>query len=155
MATTKPRITITLSEQQHELLQSLASVQKVSMSSIIVDLLDTTCPVLERLLEVLKAASNAPKSALEELRKSLENVESDLLASHNQVMGSLSKFENVDAGDGVRETLGSRAPSPAKPEAQKPKPPTSNRGVRIITDTLANHSISPMKPSKKSRGVEK
>lgn len=157
MATTKPRITITVSEQQHELLQSLASIQKVSMSSIVVDLLDTTCPVLERLLGILKAAANAPKSVIEELRKSLEGAESNLLASQDQVMGSLAEFESVAAGEGVPRTpLGAGgASSPAKPAARKPRPPTSNRGVRILTDTLDNRPISPMKTSKKNRGVGK
>jgi uncharacterized protein (DUF1778 family) len=67
MPTSKPRITLTISEQQHELLQSLADLQKVSMSSIVVDLLDTTMPVLARLVSILKSAAEAPQSVLDEL----------------------------------------------------------------------------------------
>ena len=69
MPTSKPRITLTISEQQHALLQSLAELQKVSMSSIVVDLLDTTMPVLTRLVSILKSAAEAPQSVLDELRQ--------------------------------------------------------------------------------------
>lgn len=129
MPTSKPRITLTISEQQHELLQSLAELQKVSMSSIVVDLLDTTMPVLARLVSILKSAAEAPQSVLDELRKSLDVAESDALGKKDSVMGQLDLLLAAAAGPGnARE----RAPGlAAKFAPKKAGPPATNRGVRI------------------------
>jgi uncharacterized protein (DUF1778 family) len=128
MPTSKPRITLTLSEQQHELLQSLAELQRVSMSSIVVDLLDTTMPVLGRLASILKSAAEAPQSVLDELRKSLEVAESDALGKKDSVMDQLDLLVAAAGGRDARE----RTPTPAaKPAPKKAGPPTTNRGVRI------------------------
>jgi hypothetical protein len=75
MPTAKPRITITLTDEQHAILSSLSSLQKVSMSSIVVDLLDTTLPVLQRLAGILSNAANAPQELLDELRRTAESAE--------------------------------------------------------------------------------
>lgn len=128
MATTKPRITITLSEEQHALLHKLADVQKVSMSSIVVELLDTAIPVLERLTSILETAAQAPQTVLDELRKSLQVAEGDMNDAQSQVFGQLDLLEAVAAG-----AVRSAAPAvTASSKALKTaRPPSTNRGVRI------------------------
>jgi hypothetical protein len=57
MATTKPRITVTLSESDHATLKQLAAFQGVSMSSIVAELIESAAPALARIVEVLQEVS--------------------------------------------------------------------------------------------------
>jgi hypothetical protein len=150
MPTNKPRITITLTDQQHAVLSALSQVQKVSMSSIVVDLLDTTVPVLERLLQVLQNAADAPQSVLEDLRRSMASAESEMQGSKNAVMGQLDLLVAESGGDRAGDALAS--PARALPAA---KPPTSNRGVRNMSPASKIDQISPMKKGEKNGRAEK
>lgn len=139
MPTAKPRITITLSDEQHATLQALSEVQGVSMSSIVVDLLETTLPVLQRLTTVLQNASNAPQAVLDSLRGSLDSAMGDVQGHGAEVMSQLDVLVRLSgSGDGAA------APSP------EPGPPTSNRGVRIDPPSVKNPSKS--RPSSNSKG---
>lgn len=145
MPTVKPRITITLSDEQHGTLQALAQVQGVSMSSIVVDLIDTTLPVLQRLTEVLKNASEAPQAVLDGLRATLDTVESDVSRTFDSGMSQLDLLVSLSTG-GAAETHRRRAGAAgADSAAPGSKPPTSNRGVRNVPPTSKNRSISPSK----------
>lgn len=131
MPTTKPRITITLSEHQHDLLGAMADAQKVSMSSIVVELLDTAVPVLERVMELINAAKRAPKEAIEELKRSLDRAEGDLIGMQSEALGQLDLLVKEAGGMGeARSGTPVTAVSKARRSVAK-KPPTSNRGVRI------------------------
>jgi len=141
MPTAKPRITITLSDEQHVTLQSLAQVQGVSMSSIVVDLLDTTLPVLQRLTEVLKNASEAPQAVLDGLKATLDDAEASMLGHGSAAMNQLDLLVRLSGGDAA----GGAAPSEAPAASPKGGPPTSNRGVRNVPPTSKNRSISPSK----------
>lgn len=50
--TSKPRITITLTHRQHEILRSISDSRGCSMSGIVSDLITDAQPVLERMLAV-------------------------------------------------------------------------------------------------------
>lgn len=143
MPTAKPRITVTLTEQQHAVLSSLAGLQKVSMSSIIVDLLDTTLPVLERLAGVLHNASTAPQNVLDELRRTAQSAENEVAAMGPAVMGLLD--EMLDLSEGAEDEARLRGTAPV-PEG---RPPTSNRGVRNTVPASKIAHISPMKKGEK------
>jgi uncharacterized protein (DUF1778 family) len=136
MPTAKPRITITLTDEQHELLSLLANLQKVSMSSIVVDLLETTFPVLERLAGVLKNAAAAPQNVLDQLKFTAEQAESDVSHHRDGVMSQLDLLLAATA-------------------AQDQGPPSSNRGVRNDPGPLSKRALSPMKTVAKSRESEK
>lgn len=138
MPTAKPRITITLSDEQHATLHALSQVQGVSMSSIVVDLLDTTLPVLQRLTEVLKNASEAPQAVLDGLKATLDDAEASMLGHGSAAMNQLDLLVRLSGG----EDSGDTAP-PGAPEASpKGGPPTSNRGVRNVPPASKNRSIS-------------
>jgi hypothetical protein len=135
MPTTKPRITITLSQHQHDLLGAMANAQKVSMSSIVVELLDTAVPVLERVMELINAAKRAPKEAIEELKRSLDRAEEGLVGMQAEALGQLDLLVR-EAGDMGEARSGT--PRAAASVTQLPavkRPPTSNRGVRISPTT--------------------
>jgi hypothetical protein len=154
MPTVKPRITITVDENQHRLLSTLAELQGVSMSSIVVDFLDTVTPVLERLTVILQSAKNAPENAREELRKNLNAAEASFLPVAHEMMGQLDLLVSVAGGGDAA----CRAAPPAVAQPAEPRPPTSNRGVRktnTSTKTRLSSSVSPMKTAKKGRGASK
>jgi uncharacterized protein (DUF1778 family) len=154
MPTTKPRITITLTEHQHALLQTLAGYQKESMSSIIVDLLETAVPVLERIAVVMKAASEAPQEMLDGLRGSLERAEANVLNQMQEHMGQLDIFL-AEASGGVGGARALPAPSVASsPSPTTKRPPTTNRGVRITATSPIPPMKRPVSPQKRS-GVKK
>ena len=147
MPTLKPRITITLTDEQHATLQALAQLQGVSMSSIVVDLVDTTLPVLQRLVSVLQNASQAPKAVLDGLSASLSEALGDAKGHGDAVMGQLDLLVRLSEGGGAGASALAGVPVPP-PE---PKPPTSNRGVRNVPPRSKNQPISPMKTGQKGR----
>lgn len=152
MPTAKPRITITLTDHQHAVLSELAKLQKASMSSIVVELIDTTLPVLERLSHVLSDAASAPQTVLAGIRKSAEIAQADMLdlSTHTRITGLLDQLlERSNEGDAPTATVGRRG---AAPETQ---PPTSNRGVRITSPRPKNGPFSPMKKAEKNGRVQK
>lgn len=138
MPTSKPRITITLTDHQHQVLSSLAKVQKVSMSSIVVDFLDSTIPVLERLAVVLESAANAPQSVRDQIKQSAESAEMQY--------GHLPAELGQQLDFMVRVAGGAAALSgeESQPAAAGDRPPTSNRGVRI-SPPVAEDNPSPVK----------
>lgn len=150
MPTAKPRITITLTEHAHAVLSTLAAAQKVSMSSIVVDLVDTTLPVLERLAQVLQNAAVAPQSVLDELRRTMVTAEGDLIGMQDTVLGKLDDL--VLGSGGARAGDAIAAPARVPPAV---RPPTSNRGVRNTSPTSKIPQISPMKKGEKNGRAEK
>ena len=115
------------------------------MSSIVVELLETALPVMERIVTVMKAASTAPQEMLDGLKESMERAEVTVL---NQMQGHMSQLDifvqeaTAAGGTGVTRS-GAPAPVAASPAPTTKKPPTSNRGVRITP----NSPIPPMKKS--------
>ncbi len=155
MPTSKPRITITLNDHQHQLLHALSELQEVSMSSIVVELLDTVVPVLERMAIVLKAAKDAPASVKESLKVSAEAAEAHLTPHLQDVMSQLDLLVEVGGVAGAAPRSGAAPVTPALSTVKKPRPPTSNRGVRIPQRTPLSQAVSPMKTAKSGRGVKK
>lgn len=153
MPTAKPRITITLTNQQHELLQSMAGYQGGSMSSIVVELLETALPVMERIVSVMKAASTAPQEMLDGLKESMERAEVTVLNQMQDHMGKLDVFvkEATAGGTGVTRSGALGSPAVAASSRSRPKkPPTSNRGVRITTDSPIPTMKTPVSASKRA-----
>jgi len=154
MPTAKPRITITLTEQQHHVLQSLSDLQGESMSGIVVDLLETALPVLERVGAILQAAKDAPASAKQKLRESLDMAEAGMLPMASGLINQLDLLTEV-AGGGATGTAA--PPRATKPAAKKGKPPSTNRGVRNTQNPIPKSPKGPYKTgtSKKSAGGAK
>lgn len=150
MPTAKPRITITLSEHQHAVLSSLAEIQKVSMSSIVVDLVDSTLPVLERLSHILHNAANAPQSVRDEIRRSAQQAETDTIAASSSVFEQLDFLVAASSGE-----AGAGAHAMPEKRDSAERPPTSNRGVRIKSPRAKIEQISPMKKGEKNGRAQK
>jgi uncharacterized membrane protein YccC len=145
MPTAKPRITITLSDDQHRLLSTLGELQGESMSSIVVDLLESVRPPLERLVQVLQAAKDAPENVRKELKKSAEIAEAEHMPLVTSMVGQLDLMLQMVAGSQVRASEPGRPAAKLAPVAKAPRPPATNRGVRIPLKS----SISPFNSSTK------
>lgn len=78
MATTKPRITITLEPEQHEILRRLADLQGTSMSKIVTDFLGEVTPVLLNVADTLEAAQRASLEARAKFVRTAEIAEEEL-----------------------------------------------------------------------------
>lgn len=106
------------------------------MSSVVVDLVETTIPVLERLVSVLDIASTAPQKVFDDIRRSAQ-VADEQVSSLREITGLLDNLlQRSASGD-------ARSASEDVPEADRP--PTSNRGVRNVPPRSKKHSISAYK----------
>lgn len=131
MATTKPRITITLTERQHQLLKAIGEGSGYSMSALVVDLVEASEPVLERMavtFQKLKQASDAQKS---HMKKSLDEAQSAfeplVTAGLNQLDMFFGQIEDASLGE---KRTGERAASTGRKSPRAaPASPHTNRGV--------------------------
>jgi hypothetical protein len=119
------------------------------MSSIVVDLLDTTLPVLERLAGVLQNAASAPQDLLDQLRMTAESAETEVASVGYTVTGLLDELLILSSGAVPPATVGRQGASP------DPRPPTSNRGVRKLSPASKLDTISPMKKGEKNGRAQK
>lgn len=116
------------------------------MSSIVVELLDTTLPVLERLTAVLQNAADAPQAVLDQLKLSAQSAEEHVGEMQNDVFRQLDLLVEESGGSAARAT---------RSGVRAVKPPTSNRGVRITSPNAKIATISPMKKGEKNGRAQK
>lgn len=76
MPTTKPRVNVTVTPEQHSLLLELAKLQTTSASAILREMLDTATPLLRAAVPALRTAAEEHSSALETARRILEPMKS-------------------------------------------------------------------------------
>lgn len=101
MATLKPRHSITFPPNLYQTLSRFAELQGLSLSSVVVGILESIHPPLMRTIALLEAAQEAPESVKAGLRNTVEAMEQDLLRSHGAGMAQL---------DWLTAQLGSEAP---------------------------------------------
>lgn len=126
MPTKKPRITITLTERQHEVLQSISSSSGQPMAGIVTEVLEEIMPIFEKMavtFQHLKNAKNLEKAkftqALDDAHSAFEPLVAETADQFDLFLGKIERA----AGPAAR---GARA-VPGRPKA-KPDPLT-NRGV--------------------------
>lgn len=130
MATTKPRITITLEPNQYAVLERLSGLQKQSMSGIVTDLLSEVTPMLEKAADAMEAAMRSGAEVRAKLRRSAEEAADDLAplaeAAKNQLdmfMAVLQGLETEAAAGGAAATASASGGASAQPaEAADPRP---------------------------------
>lgn len=126
MATSKPRITVTLTKRQHEVFQSLSASSGQSMSALIGEIIEVSMPTFERMaatFQKIKASQDRERSkiaeALDEAQSALEPI---ALAAVGQFDLFLRNLEESAAGAPSER----REPSHLSAASQ---PPSTNRGV--------------------------
>lgn len=90
MATTKPRITITLPPHTHEVLARFASASGNSMSQVVSGFVDLAVPSLERLVVVMERARTAPEEVRAGLIAAFERADRDVMP---QVLAAAAQGE--------------------------------------------------------------
>ena len=142
MATTKPRITITLSPRQHEVLRGISEYGGQSMSAFVGELLEQSLPVLERMAESLRRIKSVQDEQRKRIADDLENAQSAMEPILDQVIDQYDLFcGKLEASVGVPATdrrAGTGAPS---------ETPVTNRGV------TPSPSHPPKRPRRKASGA--
>jgi hypothetical protein len=123
MATTKPRITVTLDEGVYETLKGLSELQGVSMSSIVSELLSTVDPVQRKVLQAMRHAFALQGSAREDFAAQLDRANDQAEAM------ALPLFEALDGF------------------AEWSQPPHSNTGVTHPNPPTSSDEENSLKPS--------
>lgn len=128
-----PRLKVTLTDEQHALLQFVASATGQSMSAILQELFETAAPVLRRVAEVTQAAREAPEAFRKGMLASLEAAEARLAP---MVEGTQAAFDKV-AVEAVelskrpaRPAGGTRRAGGGRRARGAVQPPSGNTGVR-------------------------
>lgn len=94
MATTKPRVTITLEPHVAETFRVFAEAQGTRSSKVISELLTEVEPSIRKTLAILLAAKDAPKEVLNDLRKSFDDVAKGVEALADNAYSQLDDVES-------------------------------------------------------------
>ena len=92
MPTIKPRITITLEPQSHEVLSRLSASTHQSMASIVTEILDTAIPSLERVVVVMERAASATQEVRDGVAAAVERAERELMPALLAAAGQSDLF---------------------------------------------------------------
>ena len=152
MATTKPRITITLNDKSYAVLKAISECSGQPMSTFVTEMLDSARPTLERMaatFQKIKRAQDAERArfleSVDDAQAALEPVVMETLGQFDLFMGKIDRaFEGRGLGGGCEAAAPSPLPSAAAAS------PLTNRG-----DTPTRVHASKPKNGKASGAVLK
>lgn len=128
MATLKPRITVTLTKRQYDVVRAISEFGGQPMSAFISELLEQSLPVLERMAESFRKIKAAKDEHKKRIVEELDQAQAEVEPVLDQVLGQFDLFmKKVEQAAGVGATdarLRAVAPAPAVPLT-----PVTNRGV--------------------------
>ena len=152
MATTKPRITITLNDKSYAVLKAISECSGQPMSTFVTEMLDSARPTLERMaatFQKIKRAQDAERArfleSVDDAQAALEPVVMETLGQFDLFMGRIDRAVDSAAAAG----MGLRSGPVPVASAAAPSPST-NRG-----DTPTRAHASKPKRSKASGPVLK
>lgn len=127
MATTKPRITVTLTQRQHDVLKAISEYGGQSMSAFVSEILEQSLPVLERMAESFRKIKAAQDEQKKRIATELDQAQSAVEPMLDQVIGQFDLFmarieEAAGADDGGKRSAAAAAPAAVLT-------PATNRGV--------------------------
>lgn len=127
MATTNPRITITISPNQHRILKAMSEFSGKSMSSVVAEFLDEVEPVLERMALSFRRIKEASDMQRQRIKSSLDDVQSTLEPMLAEIQGQTDLFfGQIERAAGVP---GEEAHAVPPGTRRRAKSPPTNRGV--------------------------
>lgn len=94
MATTNPRITVTLAPEVHAVLRRVAQLAGNSQSAIVGDLLLSSLPVFDRMVKALEAAESLKQEGMkapQAIKDSLERAQARLEAQLDLSLGDMDQ----------------------------------------------------------------
>lgn len=92
MATDKPRLTISLTQDQYDVIKRLSTLQGVPMARVVADLVAEVAPVLEKVVEALAIAARAQENVKVNLRRVVDQAEQDFRPIVSQVLNQFDMF---------------------------------------------------------------
>lgn len=153
MATTKPRITVTLTKRQHEVLRSISENSNQPMSTFISEMLEAALPTLERMAVTFQRVKEAQQA---ERTRFLESMDRAQAAIEPVVLNAVGQFDLFLAS--IEEAVGAGAQRAGAPAPTAPSAPATNRGATprkvkaaVPSATRISSDSKPRKNSKKPR----
>lgn len=130
MATTNPRVSVTVTPAVSSVLREMALLTGNSQSALIGDLLQESLPIFTRMVEVLRAAKDAQAGAKERFRGGLEDAQGLLERQLGLMLGDVSGHtKNLSLELERLARRGGRAvPSTPEAAAEPPVPPALTGG---------------------------
>lgn len=127
MATTKPRITVTLTNRQHEVLRSISENSGQPMSTFISEMLELSLPTLERMASAFQKIKTAQDIQRKKIVAELDEAQAAIEPIVQATVGQFDLFmARVEQAAGVGATAeGTDAPRPPSDAAA----PATNRGA--------------------------
>lgn len=137
MATTRPRITITLTDKQHALLKSMSESTGSSMSFLVSDLLTAAEPAMEKMAAGFVQLKSVQLERQSEFKKKLADVMGDAesiltpLSIHafDQLDFFIDSLTKIQAGDCASPPLTNRGDTTPGDKSLKPKRDKSEKAV--------------------------
>ena len=135
MATSKPRITITLEPQEYAVLKRLSGLNGVPMARTVSELVSLVSPVLGQIADNLKTVQDSEESVRADLLRSIEKINNRANQLHKEaglVMADLDEALTKAAGaDGRKRDARGRARGA---DGCAVLPPSSNTGVSSLSE---------------------
>lgn len=126
MATTKPRITVTLTTRQHEVLKSISEWSGQPMSGFLNELIDLSLPTMERMAATFQKIKMAQDAQRQKIIAELDVAQSAMEPIVQSMTGQFDLFmAKVEEAVGRTTDAATAAPAPAP---RRPKSPPTNRG---------------------------
>lgn len=135
MATTKPRITVTLEPRVYELLRIISQSSSQSMSAFVGDLLASSVPVFERMAVTFQQVAQVSQQQRQQIADAVDDAQRSLEPVMQQVIGQYDIFLEQagltpdagqrEGGDAATRDALQRARVAAAPTAR----PRTNRGA--------------------------
>ena len=129
MPTAKPRVNVTMNQDDYDLLSAFAARQGVSRSEILVDLWQMAAPVMARVLKLLEEAERAKESVRDGIRQAAEEAELQMMPLAREALANLDLFEEAirqamrEAGGVAGDDSGGALRDTTQAAAAKSKPP--------------------------------
>ena len=92
MATTKPRITITLDQRTYDVIKAISELGGQSMSAFVSDMLDSALPTLERMAATFQAVNAAQTAERKKFLSSLDRAQAALEPAVMKAVGQVDLF---------------------------------------------------------------
>lgn len=156
MPTNNPRLMLTLTPEQYELLSRLAKAQDRSRAAVVMELLETVIPVLERVVVAVEAAQQVQDRARDGLRSSVEAAEAAMLPHVAAAMGQLDLLvEQAVRSHGAEHAPGTGPRRPEGSAAGAPRaarPPRRSESPRSVTRGPGRGAKEPGKRTRRGAG---
>lgn len=142
MATSKPRITITLDLKTYNVLKVISECGGKNMSGFVAEMLDAAMPTLERMAVTFQAIKSAQEAERQKFLSSMDRAQTALEPAVMQAVGQFDLF--LAAVEDAATGGGAPARGEAHPVVANPRPVT--RG----STPLLRKNTSASKPTRKA-----